>query len=118
MQRSKRVKTANAAAGQAPAAKKAAARPTEDEAHAAERILTLCKEVVLEPPLVAPRTRPETKVIACALALYFGETFASEAKAKEAFGVGLSTDVRKLWVADKLVRLFEAKPAAREAAAA
>ena len=118
MDRRKRARTAVAAGGQAPAAKKVAVRPTEDEEHAAERIIALCREVALEPPLVVPRTRPEARVVACGLALYFGEKFASEAKAKEAFGVGASTEVRKLWVADKLVRLFEAKPAAREAAAA
>ena len=118
MDRRKRARTAVAAGGQAPAAKNVAHRPTIDEQHAAERIIALCREVALEPPLVVPRTRPEARVVACGLALYFGEKFASEAKAKEAFGVGASTEVRKLWVADKLVRLFEAKPAAREAAAA
>ena len=92
---------------------KAAHRPTDDEQHAARRVLDICKEVKLEPPLIAPSTRPDTKVVACALALYFGQKFESEAKAKEAFGLGASTDVRRRWVEDKLPRLFEHRPAAK-----
>ena len=109
--------TAVAAGGHAPAAKKVAGRPTEDEEHAAKRIIALCREVALEPPLLAPKTRADPRVVACGLALYFGEKFASEAKAKEAFGLGASTEVRRLWAQDKLVRLFEQRPAARKAAA-
>ena len=117
MDRRKRARTAVAAGGQAPAAKKVAVRPTEDEEHAAERIIALCREVALEPPLLAPKTRADPRVVACGLALYFGEKFPSEAKAKEAFGLGASTEVRRLWAQDKLVRLFEQRPAARKAAA-
>ena len=110
-------KEAAAAVAQPPAAAKAAHRPTDDEQHAARRVLDICKEVKLEPPLIAPSTRPDTKVVACALALYFGQKFESEAKAKEAFGLGASTDVRRRWVEDKLPRLFEHRPAAKQAAA-
>ena len=117
MEQRKRARTTAAAVAQAPAAAKAADRPSDVEQRAAQRVLNICKEVKLEPPLVAPSTRPDTKVIALALALYFGEKFESEAKAKEAFGVGASTNVRKLWVEDKLVRLFEHRPAAKQAAA-
>ena len=117
MEQRKRAKTAAAAVAQAPAATKKAGRPTDDEERAARRILDICKEVKLKPPLVAPSTRPDTRVIACALAIYFGEKFDSEAKAKEAFGVGPSTSVRQRWVEDKLVRLFEHRPAAKQAAA-
>lgn len=91
-------------------------RPTADEEAAARRVLQLCKEVKLQPPLVAPTSRPDVKVVACALALYFGEKFESGNRAKAAFGVGRSTDVDALWVKGKLPRLFEAKPGARDAA--
>ena len=117
MERRKRARTTAGAVAPAPAAAKTAVRPTEDEERAARRIYDLCKEVRLEPPLMAPSARSDTRVIACGLSMYFGEKFDSEAKAKEAFGVGPSTNVRKLWVEDKLVRLFEHRPAAREAAA-
>jgi len=42
-----------------------------EEERVAARILALCKEAKLEPPLVAPSSRPETKVVALALAMFF-----------------------------------------------
>ena len=49
-------------------------------------------------------------MVACALALFFREPFVSEAKAKDAFKVGPSTDVRGRWVKSKLVALEKVNP--------
>ena len=99
----KRARTAGAVIARASDAGKKPLRPTDEEERCAARILKLCKDAKLEPPLVAPSARPEARVIALGLAMYFGEEFASSAKAKMDFGVGPSTDVRKLWAEDKLL---------------
>ena len=116
MRPQKRARTATLAELLLPDAAKAASRPTATEDAAARAIIDMMEEAKLEPPLVAPTSRPEPKVIACALALYFGEKFKSGNKAQEAFGVSAKTDVRNRWVARKLPLFFEARPEAREQA--
>ena len=116
MRPQKRARMATLAELLLPDAAKAASRPTATEDAAARAIIDMMEEAKLEPPLVAPTSRPEPKVIACALALYFGEKFKSGNKAQEAFGVSAKTDVRNRWVARKLPLFFEARPEAREQA--
>ena len=92
-------------------------RPTDAERAEAEKIISAMRDIKVSPPILEKKARTEPKVVACALALYFGQTFASEKAAKDAFGIGKSTDVRACWVETKLRRLKCYAPAALEAAA-
>ena len=98
-------------------------RPTVDERAAAEHVIAAIATTDkggLKPPLLDQRAAaPKPHVVALALALYFGQEFASEAKAKLAFGVGKGTDVGKgtAWQRT-LARLFEHCPASEAKAAA
>ena len=86
-----------------------ASRPTEAERAAAVAVIKAMRETII-PILSGDGGREDPKVVACALALYFEEKFASDRAAKIAFGIGPSTDVRKKWVEDKLWRLHMYDP--------
>ena len=73
----KRARTATLAELLLPDAAQVVHRPTAAEQEAARSIINMMEETKLEPPLLAAASRPEVKVIACALALYFGEKFQS-----------------------------------------
>lgn len=93
-------------------------RPTAAEAAAADKIITALRQVNVVPPLLAPQAGAETAVVACALALHFGEAFDSDRDAKQSFGLHPSSDVRGRWVNGKLCELLKYDPEAlREAAA-
>ena len=95
-------------------------RPTAAEAAAAAACIAAVKaadNAGLQPALLGAKAdEPKPAVVACALALYFGQVFESDRKAKLAFGVGKSTDVQERWVEDKLPRLFKFTPEAAAAA--
>ena len=56
-----------------------------------------------DPPIVPRRGQPpKPNVVACAIALYRGEVFESDAEALRLFGVPRTTDVRGVWVDGKL----------------
>ena len=94
------------------------ARPTAAEAAAANKIITALRHVKVVPPLLAPKAGAETAVVACALALHFGEDFESDRDAKQSFGLHPSSDVRGRWVNGKLRELLKHDPVAlREVAA-
>ena len=92
-------------------------RPTSAEDAAAKQVIAAMRESKSEPPLLLSRAAVDTKVVACALALYFGEVFPSDAQAKSIFGVGQSTDIRSRWVKSKLPALSKENPDALNAAA-
>ena len=73
-------------------------RPTDAERAAAEKIIYAMRDTKVTPPILEKKARAEAKVVACALALYFKQPFASDKAAKDAFDVGRSTDVRGCWV--------------------
>ena len=95
-------------------------RPTAPEAAAAAACIAAMQaadKAGLQPPLLGPKAdAPKPSVVACALALYFGQTFGSDRKAKLEFGIGHSTNVKENWVEGKLPRLFQHSPEAATAA--
>ena len=98
-------------------------RPTAHEREAAEQVIAAIASTDkggFEPPLMDQRAAaPKPHVAALALAFYFEQEFASEAKAKLAFGVGKGTDVGKGTAWQRmLARLFAHSPATEAAAAA
>eukprot|EP00966_Prymnesium_polylepis_P185309 4295219-Prymnesium_polylepis.1 len=66
-------------------------RPTPAESDAADAVIAAMKSTV-PIPILGPNTVSESKVVACALALYFGQPFKSDCDAKDAFNVGRTTD--------------------------
>ena len=78
-------------------------RPTAEERRAAGVALN---NMMVAKIVLGKATRSSCATIACAVALHAGETFASDNAAKRAFGVKLSTNVRKLWL-PRLQRLDE-----------
>ena len=98
-------------------------RPSAAERVAAECVIAaiaVADKSGLKPPLMDQRAaKPKPHIVALALAIYFGQQFESEAKAKIAFNVGKGTDVGKgtAWQRT-LHRLFEHEPVAKSAAAA
>ena len=95
-----------------------ASRPTDAERAAAAAIITALRQADVAPPLLKPNAAADPAVVACALALYFRQQFSSDRAAKEAFGLGRSTDVRGRWVEEKLRRLKRIAPAALDEVAA
>ena len=95
-----------------------AIRPTDAERAAAADIIKVLREAAVVPPLLKPNAAADPAVVACALALYFRQQFSSDRAAKEAFGLGRSTDVRGRWVEEKLRRLKRIAPAALDEVAA
>jgi hypothetical protein len=93
----------------------AADRPTEVERAAAEAVIAAMREQGI---LGLDGGRENTNVVACSLALYFDEKFESDKEAKRRFGVGGSTNVRGLWVNDKLRKLYARNRVAVEMAGA
>ena len=98
-------------------------RPTFAERAAAEQVvaaIAAADKGGLDPPLIDQRAAaPKAHIVALALAIYFGQEFKSEAKAKLAFGVGKGTDVGQGTAWQRiLARLFEHSPRAKAAAAA
>ena len=98
-------------------------RPTFAERAAAEQVvaaIAAADKGGLDPPLIDQRAAaPKAHIVALALAIYFGQEFKSEAKAKLAFGVGKGTDVGQGTAWQRiLARLFEHSPSAKAAAAA
>ena len=97
-------------------------RPTVAEQAAAVRVIAAiaaADKEGLEPPLMDQRAAaPKPHIVALALAIYYEQEFASEAKAKLAFGVGKGTDVGKgtAWQCT-LARLFAHSPDTEAAAA-
>jgi len=92
-------------------------RPTVVEREAADLVIAAMRAVDKSPPILATNAGADNAVVACALALFFGQEFASDRVAKGSFGVNESSDVRGRWVNDKLVRLRKYDPAALNAAA-
>ena len=98
-------------------------RPSAAERVAAECVIAaiaVADKSGLKPPLMDQRAaKPKPHIVALALAIYFGQQFESEAKAKIAFNVGKGTDVGKgtAWQ-HTLDRLFEHDAGAKAAAAA
>ena len=98
-------------------------RPTFAERAAAEQVvaaIAAADKGGLDPQLIDQRAAaPKAHIVALALAIYFGQEFKSEAKAKLAFGVGKGTDVGQGTAWQRiLARLFEHSPRAKAAAAA
>ena len=94
------------------------ARPTMAERAAAAEIITVIRESPIKNEFIGERARNlKEEVVALGLALYFGETFASEAQAKRDFNVGSSTEVKRDWALGKLPLLFKHHPRAKAAAA-
>jgi hypothetical protein len=85
-------------------------RPTPTEELAAREIIARMRMRQVSPPLIAVTSMPDIAVVACAIALFSGEYFKSDKQAKAAFGVGPSTNVRGLWIEDKLAKLLELQP--------
>ena len=95
----------------------ATGRPTSAERAAAEAVVVSMREVVVEPPILTKNAPADPSVVACALALHFGEIFSSDRVAKEQFGIAGSTDIRGRWIKGKLAKLLECNPAAVSAIA-
>ena len=87
-------------------------RPTGKEQAAALSIIEACQTANVTPPILTKNSRTNTSVVALALAIRFGESFDSDRAAKTSFGLAESTNVRKLWVEDKLAQLQQANPEA------
>jgi hypothetical protein len=76
-------------------------RPTPAEQQEALDVIHMMKD--RDPPIVPRRGQPpKPNVVACAIALYRGEVFESDAEALRLFGVPRTTDVQGLWVRGKL----------------
>ena len=89
-------------------------RPSQAERAAANAIIVALQKVETNPPLLRKGASVEVETVACALAIHFGQNFRSDVKAKKAFEVGPTTNVRGLWVDGKLTKLAELNPAALE----
>ena len=82
-------------------------RPTAAERAEALSVIRQMKEA--EPPILSRRgAPPKPNVVACAIALYRGEVFESDADALRIFGAAETTMVRRDWVEDKLARFAPA----------
>lgn len=82
-------------------------RPTAAERAEALSVIRQMKES--EPPILSCRgAPPKPNVVACAIALYRGEVFESDADALRIFGAAETTMVRRDWVEDKLARFAPA----------
>ena len=82
-------------------------RPTATERAEALSVIRQMKEA--EPPILSRRgAPPKPNVVACAIALYRGEVFESDADALRIFGAAETTMVRRDWVEDKLARFAPA----------
>ena len=98
----------DAASSSAHTASSKPGRPTAAEQQEALSVIERMKETG-EPPIVARRGQPpKPNVVACAIALYCGESFDSFDDAMRQFGVPRGTDVRGLWVEGKLLQFVEA----------
>ena len=74
-------------------------RPTAAEREEALEVICLMKEAM--PPLLAPRKGrpPESKAVACAIALFRGEHFnGGQRAAKRRFGVPPETELQNRWI--------------------
>ena len=82
-------------------------RPTAAESQEALEVIHMMKE--REPPIVPRRGQPpKPNVVACAIAMYRGERFESDASALKLFGVAPDTKVRGVWVDGKLAEIAPA----------
>ena len=74
------------------------ARPTPTELQEALDVIRSMQAPCHDPPILARRAPAKPNVVACAVAMYRGETFESDAQALQLFGVKPRTDVRGTWV--------------------
>jgi len=81
------------------------------ETQAALLVIDRLKEADVTPPILKKNAPADPAVVACALALHFGQQFDHTLQAKEIFGVAPSTDVRGRWVQGKLAKLLEVQKA-------
>lgn len=80
---------------------------TDATAGAAKSIIAALQQAACVPPLLRKGATVDERTVACALGLYFGQTFNSDRAAKVRYGVGETTDVKGLWVNGKLAKLKE-----------
>ena len=97
--------------------KGAAERPTAAERSAAEHTIATMRQLEVTPRILLPNVPADAAVVACSLALHFGQDLGSDRHAKEIFGVAATTDVRGRWVDGKIASLLEAKPGALDSVA-
>ena len=74
------------------------ARPTPTELQEALDVIRSMQAPCHDHPILARRAPAKLNVVACAVAMYRGETFESDAQALQLFGVKPRTDVRGTWV--------------------
>ena len=87
-------------------------RPTASEAEAAELVIAKMRTAEVSPPILTANAPADSAVVACALAIHFGQKFDSDRDAKVQFGVAVTTDVRSRWVNGKIGQLIKAAPRA------
>ena len=85
-------------------------RPTANEKVAALSVIEKMRAVEVDPKILKKNAPADPSVVACALAIHFGQPFGTDQDAKDAFGVARTTDVRARWVTGKLARLIEFEP--------
>ena len=92
-------------------------RPNEADRAAARVIIKQIEESPFKTELIGARAkRCNEQVVALAFAMHMGDEFESDRSAKDLFGVGRSTEVRRDWADGKLKALFEHHPLAEAAA--
>ena len=92
-------------------------RPTAAEREAAQHVIARMRAADVTPRILKGNASADAKVVACALAMHFGQQLGTDQDAKDTFGVARPTDVRARWVKGKLAQLLEVEPDALSEAA-
>ena len=92
-------------------------RPTDAERAAARSVIEAMRRAAVEPKILKNNAPADPVVVACALAIHFGQKFDSDSAAKEQFDIPRTTNVKVRWVDGKLAQLAAADPDALAAVA-
>ena len=91
--------------------------PTDAERAAAQSVIEAMRRAAVEPKILKNNAPADPVVVACALAIHFGQKFDSDSAAKEQFDIPRTTNVKVRWVDGKLAQLAAADPDALAAVA-